>query len=139
QPVDPVELWSRPPFDPVIRDGRVYARGASDDKGNMLIPILACEAWLQREGRLPVNLKFFFEGQEEIGSPQLPQFLAANREVLACDLVLSADGGQWAEEQPSLCVGFRGLCGVQIDLQGARSDVHSGVYGGVAPNLRHGL
>lgn len=139
QPVDPLDLWSHPPFEPVVRDGRVYARGASDDKGNMLVPILAIEALLAAEGALPVNLKFFFEGQEEIGSPQIPAFLAAHRELLACDLALSADGGQWGEDQPSILVGLRGGCGIQIDVQGARTDLHSGIYGGAIQNPIHAL
>ncbi|MCK5203562.1 MAG: M20/M25/M40 family metallo-hydrolase, partial [Desulfobacterales bacterium] len=80
QPVDPLELWSQPPFEPVVEEERVYARGASDDKGNMLAPILALEAVLNSKGKLPVNVKCFFEGQEEIGSPQLPEFISANRE-----------------------------------------------------------
>ncbi|GIV76744.1 dipeptidase [Litorilinea aerophila] len=139
QPVDPLELWTHPPFEPVIQNGRVYARGASDDKGNMLIPILAVEALLQTEGKLPVNVKFFFEGQEEIGSPHLPPFVAANRELLACDMVVSSDGGQWSEDQPALSVAFRGLCALQIDVVGARRDLHSGSYGGAVQNPIHAL
>ena len=139
QPVDPIELWTHPPFDPVIRDDRIYARGASDDKGNMLIPILAAEAMLNTSGRLPVNVKFFFEGQEEIGSPQMPDFISAQRDLLACDMVLSADGGQWEENLPALNVGRRGLCALQIDLQGAAQDVHSGTYGGTFQNPIHAL
>ncbi|MCB0065615.1 MAG: M20/M25/M40 family metallo-hydrolase, partial [Caldilineaceae bacterium] len=95
QPVDPLELWDSPPFEPVVKDGRVYARGASDDKGNMLAPVIALEALLKTTGALPVNVKCFFEGQEEIGSPTLPDFIAANKEKFACDFVISADGGQW--------------------------------------------
>lgn len=139
QPVDPIALWTDPPFEPVIRDGRVYARGASDDKGNMLVPILAVEALLQSTGSLPVNLKFFFEGQEEIGSPDIPPFIQAERERFACDLVVSADGGQWGEHEPQLCIGLKGLAGLQIDLQGARSDLHSGMYGGAVQNPIHAL
>jgi acetylornithine deacetylase/succinyl-diaminopimelate desuccinylase-like protein len=139
QPVDPLELWTHPPFDPVVKDDRIYARGASDDKGNMLIPILAAEAMLQTLGGLPVNVKFFFEGQEEIGSPQMPDFIASRRDLLACDMVLSADGGQWEEDQPALNVGRRGLAAVQIDLQGADQDVHSGTYGGTFQNPIHAL
>jgi acetylornithine deacetylase/succinyl-diaminopimelate desuccinylase-like protein len=134
QPVDPLELWTNPPFDPVVKDDRIYARGASDDKGNMLIPILATEAVLETRGSLPVNVKFFFEGQEEIGSPQMPAFVAAQSDLLACDMVLSSDGGQWTENQPALNVGRRGLCALQIDLQGAAQDVHSGTYGGTFRN-----
>ncbi|MCP4689138.1 MAG: dipeptidase [Desulfobacterales bacterium] len=139
QPVDPVHLWTDPPFEPVVRDDRVYARGASDDKGNVFAPILAVEAMLKSEGALPVNVKFLVEGQEEIGSPQLPDFIVANKELLACDLVLSADGGQWEEDQPALILGLRGLCGLQIDVRGARADVHSGTYGGTFQNPIHAL
>lgn len=139
QPVDPLTLWTSPPFEPEVRDGRVYARGACDDKGNLLIPILAVEALLQAEGSLPVNVKFFIEGQEEIGSPQLPTFLARNRDRFSCDLILSADGGQWSASEPSISVGFRGMCGLQIDIQGANSDLHSGSYGGAIQNPIHAL
>lgn len=139
QPTDPLQLWSSPPFEPVIRDGRVYARGASDDKGNMLVPILAVEALLKTEGKLPVNVKFLLEGQEEIGSPQLPTFLSAQRDLFACDVVLSADGGQEGEDQPSLGIACKGLAGVQIDVRGASSDLHSGIYGGAVANPIHAL
>jgi len=139
QPVDPLELWTSPPFEPVVKDDRIYARGASDDKGNMLIPILAVEAMLKTSGRLPVNVKFFFEGQEEIGSPQMPDFISSQRELLACDMVLSSDGGQWEEDQPALNVGRRGLAALQIDLQSAAQDVHSGTYGGTFQNPIHAL
>ena len=139
QPVDPVELWTSPPFEPTIRDGRVYARGASDDKGNMLAPILAVEALLEATGTLPVNVKFFFEGQEEIGSPDIPPFLTQERERFACDLVLSADGSQWSEHEPHLVVGLKGLAGLQIDVRGARTDLHSGLYGGAVQNPIHAL
>jgi len=139
QPADPLALWGSPPFEPVIHDDRVYARGASDDKGNMLIPILAVEALLQSEGAMPVNVKFFLEGQEEIGSPQLPAFIAERRDLLACDLVVSADGGQYDETHPALLVSSKGLGGVQIDVRGARTDLHSGVYGGAVANPIHAL
>lgn len=139
QPADPYELWDSPPFEPAVRDGRVYARGATDDKGNMFAPILAIEALLQSEGALPVNVKFLLEGQEEIGSPQIPAFVAAHTELLKCDLVLSSDGGQWSESEPATLVGLRGGCGVQIDLLGAKSDLHSGMYGGAVQNPIHAL
>ena len=139
QPVDPLDLWTSPPFEPVVENDRIYARGASDDKGNMLIPILAAEAMLKTTGSLPVNVKFFFEGQEEIGSPQMPDFISSRRDLLACDMVLSSDGGQWEEDQPALNVGRRGLSAVQIDLQGAAQDVHSGTYGGTFQNPIHAL
>jgi len=139
QPADPLDQWTSPPFEPEVRDDRVYARGASDDKGNMLTPILAVEALLQAEGGLPVNVKFFLEGQEEIGSPQLPTLIANQRDLLACDLVLSADGGQYSEEQPGLLIAFKGLASMQIDVRGARTDLHSGVYGGAVANPIHAL
>jgi acetylornithine deacetylase/succinyl-diaminopimelate desuccinylase-like protein len=139
QPVDPLELWTQPPFEPVIREDRIYARGASDDKGNLFIPILAIEAILKSEGSLPVNLKCFFEGQEEIGSPQLPEFISSHRDLLACDLILSADGGQWEEDQPALMIGLRGLVALQVDVQAAKSDTHSGTYGGTIMNPIHAL
>jgi len=139
QPADPLELWTSPPFAPEVRDDRVYVRGASDDKGNMFIPILAVEALLQTSGALPVNVKFFLEGQEEIGSPQLPAFIARQRDLLACDLVLSADGGQYGEQQPALLIAFKGIAGVQIDVYGASTDLHSGVYGGAVANPIHAL
>ncbi len=139
QPADPLDQWTSPPFEPEVRDDRVYARGASDNKGNMLTPILAVEALLQAEGGLPVNVKFFLEGQEEIGSPQLPTLIANQRDLLACDLVLSADGGQYSEEQPGLLIAFKGLASMQIDVRGARTDLHSGVYGGAVANPIHAL
>ncbi|MBQ16674.1 MAG: peptidase M20 [Planctomycetaceae bacterium] len=139
QPVDPVDLWTDPPFSPVIRDERIYARGASDDKGNLLIPILAAEAWLKTAGSLPINVKFLFEGEEEIGSPHVADFVEAHRDRLACDFVVSADGGQWSEDQPNLLVGFKGLCAVQLDLVGPARDLHSGMYGGTVQNPIHAL
>ena len=139
QPVDPLGLWSNPPFEPVIDGGCIYARGASDDKGNMLIPIVAVEALLKTSGQLPVNVKFFLEGQEEIGSPQLPEFIRTHRELLTCDAVLSADGGQWDEDQAALVLGRRGICALQIDVQAAAQDVHSGTYGGTFMNPIHAL
>lgn len=139
QPVDPLELWTRPPFEPTVADGRVYARGASDDKGNMLVPILAVEALLQSEGGAPVNLKFCFEGQEEIGSPQIPGFMPQHQARFACDLAVSADGGQFSETEPVLMQSLRGICGVQIDVTGARTDLHSGSHGGRIQNPIHAL
>lgn len=139
QPVDPVHLWDSDPFTPVVKEGRVYARGASDDKGNMLTPILAVEALLRTTGSLPVNVKFFFEGQEEIGSPTMEPFVAQNTEQFACDMVISADGGQWSEDQPELSVGYKGLASLQIDVKGAYRDLHSGMYGGAVQNPIHAL
>ena len=139
QPVDPVELWTTPPFEPTVRDGRIYARGASDDKGNMLAPIIAVEMLLRRNRKLPVNVKFMLEGQEEIGSPQLDGFIAANTALLACDTALNADGGQWSESEPLILEGLRGLCSLEIHLRGPSTDVHSGLYGGAIANPLHAL
>jgi acetylornithine deacetylase/succinyl-diaminopimelate desuccinylase-like protein len=138
QPADPLDLWTTPPFEPKIRDGRLYARGASDMKANLLISILAAEAWL-RAGSSPINVKFFLEGQEEIGSPQLPVFVAGNKDLLGCDLVLSGDGLQWSETEPALWISLRGGCGVEIHVEGASGDLHSGLFGGAAPNAAHAL
>ncbi|MCB0062163.1 MAG: M20/M25/M40 family metallo-hydrolase, partial [Caldilineaceae bacterium] len=139
QPVDPLELWESPPFEPTIREGRVYARGANDDKGNMLTPILATEALLQSTGKLPLNVKFFFEGQEEIGSPTLPPFVEKHKAKFACDMVVSSDGGQYSDTQPELAIGLRGLAALQIDVRGPAVDVHSGMYGGAINNPAHAL
>jgi len=139
QPVDPVELWSSPPFEPVIRDGRIYARGASDDKGNMLAPILATEAILETTQALPLNLKFLIEGQEEIGSPHLPPFMKAEASRFASDMAVSADGSQWSEHEPAIWVSLRGLCAIQINVRGPSRDLHSGLFGGAVQNPVHAL
>jgi acetylornithine deacetylase/succinyl-diaminopimelate desuccinylase-like protein len=139
QPVDPLNLWAHPPFEPVIKDGRIYARGATDDKGNMFIPLIVVEAMLKTGGRLPINLKFLFDGQEEIGSPQFPDFIPAHKDLLSCDMVLSSDGGQWDEDQPALVLGTRGLTSVFVEVQGPDHDLHSGSYGGTILNPIHAL
>jgi acetylornithine deacetylase/succinyl-diaminopimelate desuccinylase-like protein len=139
QPVDPIDLWDSPPFEPVIKQGKVYARGSNDDKGNMLVPILAVEALLNSGGKLPVNVKFFLEGQEEIGSPTVTSAVQAHAAKFACDMVISADGGQWSETQPELAIGLRGLCAMQINVTGPNRDVHSGMYGGAIQNPIHAL
>ena len=126
QPAEPYDLWQTPPFLPEVRDGEVWGRGASDDKGGMLIPILSVEALLKTTGSLPVNVKFFFEGQEEIGSPHLSAFIAANGPLLKADMIFSADGNQWAEDQPNLITGLKGLIAAQIIVTGAKADQHSG-------------
>ncbi len=139
QPADPLGLWESPPFEPVIRDRRIYARGADDMKGNLLLSLVAVEAVLAASGGLPVNVKFLFEGQEEIGSRDLGPFVAANRARLACDLILSADGVQWSETEPALWMAIKGMCALQIDLETAALDLHSGVFGGAVPNATHAL
>ncbi|MFN3146274.1 MAG: dipeptidase [Paracoccaceae bacterium] len=139
QPAEPLELWTTPPFEPSIRDGRIYARGATDDKGAMLIPILAAEAMLAETGRLPVNVRFFFEGQEEIGSPDLPPFIDANLDRLQADMIFSADGGQWDPETPQLVLGLKGLTSLELVVRGARADLHSGMHGGGVANPAQAL
>lgn len=129
QPAEPFDLWTSPPFEPVLRDGRIWGRGASDDKGGMLIPILAAEAMLKTRGRLPVNVRFFFEGQEEIGSPDMPDFVAAHGDRLAADMIFSADGGQWAPDQPMIVEALKGLVSLEVIVRGPRADLHSGMYG----------
>lgn len=139
QPVDPVALWQTPPFEPAVRDGRLVARGASDDKGSLFIPLAALEAVRDVAGQAPLNLKFLFEGEEEVGSPNLAPFLHEHRKLLAADVTVSADGGQWDVETPALTLGNRGLAGLQIDLRGAATDLHSGTYGGAVANPIHAL
>ncbi|MEZ5796260.1 MAG: dipeptidase [Paracoccaceae bacterium] len=134
QPAEPFDLWTTPPFEPEVREGRVWGRGASDDKGGMLIPILAFEAMLKTQGSLPVNVKFFFEGQEEIGSPDLPPFVAEQAGRLAADMIFSADGLQWAPGQPQIVEALKGLVSLEITVRGPRGDQHSGMVGGGIAN-----
>ena len=139
QPIDPIELWKHPPFEPVIKNDRIYARGATDDKGNLLIPIIAIEALLAETKQLPVNVKFCLEGQEEIGSPQLASLLEKNTAKFTCDLAFSADGAQKSETEAQLILGRRGMTGLEIDVLGPSHDLHSGNYGGSLLNPIHAL
>jgi acetylornithine deacetylase/succinyl-diaminopimelate desuccinylase-like protein len=134
QPPDPLDKWMSPPFEPVVRDDRLYGRGVSDDKGPMLIPILVAEAFLKTTGRLPVNLKVLIEGEEESGSPHFAPLVERMRERLACDLVVSADGAMWRADTPSITVASRGLVALDVAVSGAAKDLHSGRNGGSAPN-----
>src|SRR3954468_17002088 len=134
QPPDPLEKWESPPFEPTVRDGRLYARGVSDDKGPMLIPIKVAEAFFAESGRLPINIKCLFEGEEEIGSPSLDVFIAEHESLLAADVVLSADGAMWRINEPSLTVASRGLAGLEVTLTAAKKDLHSGRHGGAVAN-----
>jgi len=129
QPPDPLELWETPPFSPTVREGRLYARGASDDKGQLWAHVAALEGL-----EVPVNAKFLVEGEEEIGSPNLLPFVRENREKLKADLVLISDGAMFAPMTPTLTYGLRGVCYLEVRLFGARRDLHSGAFGGVAPN-----
>ncbi|RUL50781.1 dipeptidase [Lysinibacillus antri] len=139
QPVDPLHLWESEPFNPVIRDNKLFARGASDDKGQVYMHLKMIEALFATEGTLPVNVKFIYEGEEEIGSPNLPAYVEANKEKLAADLILISDTGLYAPGKPAVCYGLRGLTGVQIDVRGAKGDLHSGLYGGGVQNAIHAL
>lgn len=139
QPADPLDLWTSPPFEPAFRDGKVYARGAADMKGNYLAAIQAIAAFKATAGQPPLNVTFICEGEEEIGSPSLPAFLQSERERLACDFVLSADGGMAGPDTPSLTVALRGLASCQIDLRTGATDLHSGQFGGIVPNAAREL
>jgi acetylornithine deacetylase/succinyl-diaminopimelate desuccinylase-like protein len=134
QPAEPLELWETPPFEPAVRDGRIYARGAGDMKANLLSVIHAVEAFAKTSGQPPVNLIFLFEGEEEIGSPNLPAYVESAKEKLACDVVMSADAGVSGPNLPSLTVALKGLGGCQIDIRTGESDLHSGMYGATVPN-----
>ncbi len=133
QPPDPLDEWKSPPFEPVVKEDRIYARGAADDKGGVYGAILATEDVIKAGGP-PVNLKFLFEGEEEIGSPNLKDLLVKEKDLFACDLVVSVDGGMFTREIPSLTTGSRGLVAIQIDVKGPRADVHSGGHGGAINN-----
>lgn len=139
QPVDPVELWDSPPFEPEIRDNKLFARGASDDKGQVFMHIKAVEALMKQFGQLPVNVKFLIEGEEEVGSPSLEKYIRDNKEKLASDIIVISDTGMQGPGQPAVCYGLRGLCGVQIDVKGAKGDLHSGLYGGGVQNPLHAI
>jgi acetylornithine deacetylase/succinyl-diaminopimelate desuccinylase-like protein len=139
QPADPLEKWHSAPFTPTVREGRLYARGVSDDKGPMLIPIKVAEAFFVAAGGLPINVKFLFEGEEEIGSRHLEAFIEENKELLAADVVLSADGAMWRIDEPSLTVSSRGLAGLELVLTGASKDLHSGRHGGSVANPLHAM
>ena len=140
QPEEPVELWETPAFEPTVRDGRIYARGSSDMKGNLLTAIQGVEASAQaNNGVPPINVKFIFEGEEEIGSPNLREVVRQLRERLAADAVISADGGQFGPDTPSLTVAMKGLGGCQINLRTANADLHSGMFGAKVPNAVQSL
>lgn len=134
QPVEPLDLWESPPFEPTMRDGLLFARGSADMKANMVTLIQAIEAIAKTAGQLPVNLLILFEGEEEIGSPNLPAVVQQRRDQLRADVALSADGGMQGRRKPSLAVGLKGLTGCQIDVRTGTTDLHSGSYGATVPN-----
>jgi acetylornithine deacetylase/succinyl-diaminopimelate desuccinylase-like protein len=134
QPVDPLELWESPPFEATVRDGEIYARGSADDKGQVFMHFKAVEAHLKQNGRLPVNIKFILEGEEEVGSVNLDDFIRAHKGELGADVVVISDSGMFARGVPSICYGLRGLVYFQLDLRGSSTDLHSGSFGGAVAN-----
>ena len=134
QPVDPLELWHSAPFEPEIRDDRIWARGATDNKGQMLAHILGVEETLQQEGELPVNLIFLFEGEEEIGSPNLVPFIQRHKDELQCDVIAVSDTGMVSRGIPTMGYGLRGIACCEVTVKGPAGDLHSGVYGGAVAN-----
>ncbi len=154
QPPDPLEKWASPPFEPTIRtvsagngptalpqdgENRLYARGISDDKGPLFQAVKVAEAFFATQGSLPVNVKFLCEGEEEIGSPSLEPFIDAQKELLAADFVISADGGMWRVEEPSITIASRGIAALEFSLTGPSKDLHSGRHGGAVMNPLHAI
>ena len=138
QPVDPLELWESDPFTPTVRGGKLFARGASDDKGQVIVHVNALEAHL-KNGGCPVNVKFLIEGEEEIGSPNLDEFIDRNKKLLSCDAVVVSDTAMFAKGHPSICYGLRGLAYVEVSVTGTDRDLHSGTFGGAVVNPANAL
>ncbi len=134
QPVDPIDLWSSPPFEPVIKGDKIFARGSADDKGQIYIHLKAIEAWLAIHGSLPVNVKLIFEGEEEVGSPNLKGFIKDYEKMLTADYVVISDTPMFREGYPGITYGLRGLAYMQINLRGTNTDLHSGSFGGLVKN-----
>jgi len=134
QPVDPIELWNTPPFEPAIRNGKIYARGATDDKGQMYMHVKSVEAHLKTNEKLPVNVKFIIEGEEEIGSNNLEEFVKKNSKLLKCDNVLISDTALYAPGVPTITLGLRGIAYMEIEVTGPSRDLHSGTFGGAVAN-----
>lgn len=139
QPPDPLDEWVSPPFEPTVRDGNIYARGSADDKGQMYSHIKAMEALFAVNGKLPVNVKFLIEGEEEVSGQAIAKYVAENPAKLKADVALVSDTELYAEGIPTLCVGLRGLIYTEIEARGPAKDLHSGMYGGAAPNAIFGL
>ena len=134
QPVDPVELWNNPPFDPVIKDGKIFARGATDDKGQLYMHIKSVEAFFKTTGSLPLNVKYLIEGEEEIGSSSLGPFINQYKDLLKCDAVLISDTALYEAGSPALTYSLRGIAYLDIEITGPNRDLHSGEYGGAVAN-----
>ncbi|MCF7809192.1 MAG: dipeptidase [Candidatus Marinimicrobia bacterium] len=139
QPVDPVDLWDSPPFEPVIKNGKIFARGSADDKGQIFIHLKAIEAVLAAEKELPVNVKLIFEGEEEVGSEHLTDLIKEHAELLSCDYVIISDTPMFREGFPGITYGLRGLTYLQVDIRGTDTDLHSGTFGGLVKNPIHAL
>ena len=139
QPIDPIDEWHSPPFQPTIRDGNIYCRGASDDKAQVLLVLAALEAWIEVDGALPINIKILLEGEEEAGGASVTRYVLDNPELLRADAALICDTHMVHPEQPSLVTSLRGILYTEITVSGANTDLHSGSYGGVAPNPIHAL
>lgn len=139
QPAEPLAKWTTPPFEPTVRDGNVFARGATDDKGQVLTHVLSARAWLETAGRLPVNLKFVIEGEEEVGSPNLEPYIRDHADRLACDCGVISDGSQFAPGKPAITYGLRGIAYYELRLFGPNRDLHSGVFGGSVTNPANAL
>ena len=134
QPVDPLELWDSPPFEPVVKDNMLFARGATDNKGQFFAHLKALETTFRTAGKLPVNVKVILEGEEEIGSPSLREFLKGYTDLLKCDLICVSDSPMFARGMPTICYGLRGLAYLEIKITGPKKDLHSGSFGGVVAN-----
>jgi acetylornithine deacetylase/succinyl-diaminopimelate desuccinylase-like protein len=134
QPVDPIDLWDTPPFEPTIRNGKIYARGATDDKGQVYMHVKSVEAHLKTTGTLPVNVKFIIEGEEEIGSENLEEFVKKNTKLLNCDAVLISDTALYAPGVPTITLGLRGIAYMEVEVTGPDRDLHSGTFGGAVAN-----
>jgi acetylornithine deacetylase/succinyl-diaminopimelate desuccinylase-like protein len=134
QPPDPLDEWKSPPFEPTVRDGYVYARGATDDKGQLFTHIKALEAWNKTVGRPPINVKFVIEGEEEVGSNNLDNFLSDHKDLVKCDVAVISDTSQYAPGVPAITYGLRGILACEVVLQGPNRDLHSGIFGGSVAN-----
>ena len=139
QPPDPLEEWDSPPFEPTVRDGRIYARGATDDKGQMLTHVKSMQAWMKSHGRLPVNVKFVIEGEEEVGSNNLDRFLEDHKEKVSADIAVVSDTSQYAPEIPAITYGLKGIIACEVTLRGPNQDLHSGSFGGSVANPANAL
>jgi succinyl-diaminopimelate desuccinylase len=139
QPPEPLDEWISPPFEPTVRNGNIYARGATDDKGQMLTHVKSVEAWIKAEGKLPIQVKFLIEGEEEVGSEQLTPYVHKHRDKLACNCIVISDCCQFAPGVPAITYGLRGIAYYELRLRGPRQDLHSGTFGGAVTNPANAL